>query len=481
MSNGRVAVIGGGLAGITAALRCADAGRPVLLLEAAKLGGLTHSFPRGQLQVDNGQHVFLRCCQAYLRLLDRLGTRDRVTLQPRLDVAVHAPGRPPARLYRTGLPAPLHLAGSLLRYRMLSPPDRLRAVSGALAMRRVAGEDPATDSVNFGEWLYRHGQNAATTAALWDVFTIATLNLPAASASLTMAAKVFQAGLLTDATAGDVGWSLIPLQQLHAEPAARELTRAGAEIRTRCRVSELIPDGSGWLVRDQAGRTERVEQVVLAVPPEQAERLLPAGGPELPAGWSGQLGSSPIVNVHLVFDRPVMSGPFFAGAYSPVQWVFDRTEQSGLAGQPDRGDAQYLAISLSAADQLIDSRTADLRDWVLPALAELLPEVRRASVLDFFVTRERQATFRATPGTARLRPPADSGLPGLALAGAWTDTGWPATMESAVLSGEAAAALLLATDSAGGGYLSATSPADHAELADRAELQRRAELERNAT
>jgi squalene-associated FAD-dependent desaturase len=458
-------VIGGGLAGITAALRCADAGRQVLLLEAgAKLGGLTHSFQRGQLSVDNGQHVFLRCCQAYLRLLDRLGVRDRVSLQPRLDVAVRAPGRPPSRLYRSALPAPLHLAGSLLRYRMLSPADRLRAVTGALAMRRLAAADPALDAVNFGEWLDKHGQNSNTVAALWDVFTVATLNLPAASASLTMAAKVFQTGLLTDPAAGDVGWSRIPLQQLHAEPAVAELARLGAEIRTRSRIGELVPDGTGWLVRDQAGQADRVDQVVLAVPPDQAERLLPAGFRGLPAGWSARLGSSPIVNVHLVFDRPVMTGPFFTGVHSPVQWVFDRTEQSGLTG-----GGQYLAISLSAADEWIDSRTADLREWVLPALAGLLPEVRQAKLLDFFVTRERHATFRATPGTARFRPAADSGLPGLALAGAWTATGWPATMEGAVLSGEAAAELLLAS-----------VPIGAADSLDRSS-RTLAELERNVT
>jgi squalene-associated FAD-dependent desaturase len=330
-------------------------------------------------------------------------------------------------------------------------------------MRRLAGADPALDAVNFGEWLDQHGQNSNTVAALWDVFTVATLNLPAASASLTMAAKVFQTGLLTDPAAGDVGWSLVPLQQLHAEPAVAELTRLGAEIRTRSRVGELSPDGAGWLVRDQAGRMEQVDQVVLAVPPEQAERLLPAGFRGLPAGWAARLGSSPIVNVHLVFDRPVMAGSFLTGVHSPVQWIFDRTEQSGLVGS-----GQYLAISLSAADDWIDSRTADIRNWVLPALAGLLPEVRQAKLLDFFVTRERHATFRATPGTTRLRAPADSGLPGLALAGAWTATGWPATMEGAVLSGEAAAELLLASAPVG------AHSVDHSS-------RTLAELERNTT
>jgi len=452
---GRVAVIGGGLAGITAALRLADAGRSVVLLEAAsKLGGLTHSFQRGELHVDNGQHVFLRCCQAYLRLLDRLGMREQVSLQPKLDVPVRAPGAAgPARLNRAALPAPLHLGGSLLRYSMLSPADRLRVVAGALAMRRLAADDPSLDAVNFGEWLDEHGQNSRTVAALWDVFTVATLNLPAAEASLAMAAKVFLTGLLTDAAAGDIGWSRVPLQQLHGDPATRALELAGAEVRTRSRLTELVPDGAGWTVRDQAERIEQVDQVVLAVPPDQAERLLPAGSLSLPAGWAERLGSSPIVNVHLIFDRRVLTGEFLAAVRSPVQWIFDRTEQSDLARQAEPRDGQYLAISLSAADEWIDSRTSDIRDRVLPALAELLPEVRRARVLDFFVSRERHATFRATPGTGPLRPSAGTGRPGLALAGAWTATGWPATMESAVLSGEAAAELLLAERP--GGFASA--------------------------
>src|SRR6185503_12821736 len=169
---------------------------------------------------------------------------------------------------------------------VLSPADRLRAVAGALAMRRLDGADPAIDDVGFGDWLGRHGQNRNTVAALWDLFTVATLNLPADQASLAMAAKVFQTGLLTDASAGDIGWSRIPLQRLHAEPAERALLAAGAEIRTRSRVAELAPDGAGWLLRDSAGRIERARQVVLAVPPDQAERLLPAGASDLPAGWS---------------------------------------------------------------------------------------------------------------------------------------------------------------------------------------------------
>ena len=237
--------------------------------------------------------------------------------------------------------------------------------------------------------------------------------------------------------------------------------------------------------------------MVLAVPHEAAARLIPPGA--LPdatvAGWAG-LGASPIVNVHVIYDRPVMDQPFAAAIDSPVQWVFDRTRISGLdrlsdparfATPPapesiqqgetgvsprsnkvnpgvhlavvmpvDPADAahdthgshraedaarrpQYLAISLSAADEYVDVPAAALRERFVPALAELFPAAREAQVTEFFVTRERRATFRQAPGTARLRPPAATNLPGLVLAGAWTATGWPDTMESAVRSGLAAA------------------------------------------
>jgi len=182
-----------------------------------------------------------------------------------------------------------------------------------------------------------------------------------------------------------------------------------------------------------------VDQVVLAVPPPVAEGLLPPGSVPMPSGWSARLGSSPIVNAHVVLDRRVMSEPFVAGVGTPVQWVFDRTVQSGLTG-----GGQYLAMSLSAADELIDVPVGTLRERLLPELVALLPEAASATVLDFFVSRERHATFRPAPGSGALRPGARTASPGLFLAGAWTDTGWPATMEGAARSGESAALAALA-------------------------------------
>lgn len=431
----RVAVVGGGLAGITAALALADAGCSVELLERRpKLGGLTHSFERNGRWIDNGQHVFLRCCTSYLRLLDRLGVRDQVHLQQQLDVPVRS-GRygGVGRIRRNGMPAPLHLGPALASYRWLSVAERVAAVRAALAMRRVDRSAADTDAQSFGGWLAAHGQDARAVEALWELIGIATLNARADDASLAVAATVFQLGLLERSDAADIGWSLVPLQQLHGDAAARALTSAGAAVRLRARVRALEQSVGGWTIEG-----ERYDDVVLAVPPADAAVLLPDGAVDLPAGWAEALGSSPIVNAHVVFDRRVLDAPFVAGVDSPLQWVFDRTVQSGGAE-----DGQYIAVSLSAADELIDTPVADLRDVLVPALRQLLPAAADAHVKEFFVTRERNATFRPAPGTGRLRPAATTNRAGLHLAGAWTATGWPATMEGAVGSGEAAAASVL--------------------------------------
>ncbi|MFR9801401.1 hydroxysqualene dehydroxylase HpnE [Pseudonocardia sp. RS010] len=453
----RVAVVGGGLAGVAAALRCADAGLAVTLLESrARLGGVAGSFTRscggGELAVDTGQHVFLRCCTAYRDLVVRLGAEDRIMLQERLDIPVLAPGAAPARLRRTALsvlPAPLHLGAALLRYRHLPVADRVRLVRAALALGAVDRTDPAADARSFGDWLAAHGQGERAVDALWDLVGIATLNARAGDASLALAATVFQLGLLTDAAAGDIGWATAPLGAIHDEAARRALAAAGVEVRRSAKARALLQDRTRpgrWRVR--VGTTDGEEglvtdRIVCAVPPGPAERLLPAGALPLPEGWAGRLGSTPIVNVHVVYDRPVLAEGFAAGVDTPVQWVFDRTAQSGAAAVYGPR-AQYLAVSLSAADDLVRVPAAALRERFLPALAALLPAARDAVVLDSFVTREPHATFRGAPGQAALRPGPRTALPGLYVAGAWTDTGWPATMEGAVRSGGSAAEALLA-------------------------------------
>jgi squalene-associated FAD-dependent desaturase len=456
---GQVVVIGGGLAGITAAIALREAGHDVTLLEARpRLGGATASFTRGDLVVDTGQHVFLRCCTAYQGLLARLGMTGAATLQDRFDVTVLSPhGR--ARLRRNGLPGPLHMAGSLLRYPLLTPVQRLRVGQAALAMRLLDAASPAQDRRRLGDWLAARGQGERARRVLWDLFTVSSLNVAGDDANLGLAATVVKTALLGARDAADIGVPAVPLGELHGRAAGMLLERLGADVRLGAKVAAVEQAADGrFVVRfarggdpeaaedpgasaadDDAtalagdGQPLAADAVVIAVPPHVAARLVPASlapasdGPG-PRQWAG-LGYSPIVNVHVIYDRRVTRLPFAAGVDSPVQWVFDRTGPSGLKS------GQYLAVSLSAADEYVDMPAARLRELFLPAMAELFPAAREARVADFFVTRERRATIRQVPGCGAARPGPETGLPGLVLAGAWTDTGWPDTMEGAVRSG----------------------------------------------
>jgi protoporphyrinogen oxidase len=461
----KVVVIGGGLAGITAAIALANAKHEVTLLEAKpRLGGATMSFNRDGLVIDTGQHVFLRCCTAYRGLLDRLGVAAHAPLQPRFDVTVVSPGKR-AVLKRRRVPAPLHMLPALLGYPFLNHSERVRLALAALAFKRLDEADPKTDDVRLGDWLAAHGQDERTRRVLWDLFSVSSLNVPGDDASLALAAVVVKTGLLGDADAADIGVPALPLGELHGTAAARVLGKLGATVRLSTKVATIEPKGEAeYLIRlarssgtpapappapasqdsgDRDGGTDLgadggdvilADAVVLAVPHEQAAKLIPPGA--LPAeavdAWAG-LGAAPIVNVHVIYDRTVMDVPFAAGVDSPVQWVFDRTRISGMHARGD--DGQYLAISLSAADEYASTPVAELRETFVPALAELFPAARDATVTEFFVTREKRATFRQVPGTAKLRPKAVTGLRGLVLAGSWTDTGWPDTMEGAVRSG----------------------------------------------
>ncbi|MDQ6782190.1 MAG: hydroxysqualene dehydroxylase HpnE [Actinomycetota bacterium] len=457
MTRPHVVVVGGGLAGLSAALHCADGGARVTVVERRRrLGGLTWSFDHDGRSVDNGQHVFLRCCHAYLGFLERIGSADDVTLQDRLDITVIRPATAPqsrsahrdsgtgrrcqARITRNNLPAPAHLAASLLAYRLLPLVDRARLARAVLPLRHLDLHDPTLDDQTFGAWLAAHGQSARAITALWDLITVATVNLPAAEASLAMGAKVFQTGLLTDAGSADIGWSKIPLGVLHGQRAAAALHRAGAEVAYGELVVRIEPagpapthrPGGGFAVRTDA-RTLDADAVVVALPHHAVGAVLPAGTVAY-QDRLGELGTSPIVDVHLTYDRTVTDLPLMAGVGTPLQWLFDRTASSGL----EPGSAQYLAVSLSAAEAAMGRHPDDLVAEAARELPLVLPAAAGARLISSLVTKERTATFRAVPGTARLRAPARTAIPGLWLAGAWTDTGWPATMEGACRSGRAA-------------------------------------------
>ncbi|HEX3491231.1 MAG TPA: hydroxysqualene dehydroxylase HpnE [Streptosporangiaceae bacterium] len=461
MTRGNVLVIGGGLAGISAAVQLREAGAAVTLLESrAWLGGATCSFTRGDLVIDNGQHVFLRCCTSYRDLLARLGVAGSVALQDRFDVTVLTPHRQ-ARLRRSNLPAPLHMTGALARYPLLSVAERAKVGRAALALRFANPASPALDDQRLGDWLSRRWQSEGARRRLWDLFIVSSLNVAGDDAATGLSAKVIKTALLESNDAADIGVPSVPLGELHGQSAAKLLARLGVDVRLSTKAVSIDPAApgraGGFRVRavtsgddadrrlgaqapeaepDQdapagGGDLLTADAVILAVPSWIAAKLSP---PQLPgaARWA-ELGISPIVNVHVRYDRRVTRLPFAAGLDSPVQWVFDKTRSAGVE------TGQYLAISLSAAETFVDVPAARLREQFLPALEQLFPAAANASVLDFFVTRERRATFRQVSGSGRLRPTAGTAVPGLALAGAWTETGWPDTMEGAVRSGQNAA------------------------------------------
>jgi squalene-associated FAD-dependent desaturase len=434
MSGIRVVVVGGGLAGLAAAVRLAAGGARVTLLEARpRLGGATYSFRRDSLSVDNGQHVLLRCYTEHRAFLRAIGSEHLVEFQDRFDVPVLAADGRRARLHRAkALPAPLHLSSCLARYSILSPAERLRIVTAALRLKALDVDDARLDDTSFGAWLRAHGQSEASMSALWDLLIVAALNTRCDDASLQPAVKVFQTALLTRAQSADIGMPLVPLSALHAEPAAKALRELGADIFPRTKATAIEVDDGALTVRADAGCFP-ADVVIVATGHTEAAEILPDGATPRTQRLR-ELGSAPIINAHFVFDRVVTDLPFAAAVGSPVQWTFDRSRIAGVDGP-----RQYLAVSLSAAEDLIDLPSAAVRERLLPEFVRLFGRASDARLEDFFVTRERRATFRQGPGSRSLRPPAATDIPGLYLAGAWTDTGWPDTMEGAVRSGNEAA------------------------------------------
>jgi hypothetical protein len=325
--------------------------------------------------------------------------------------------------------------------------ERVRLVRPALALRRLDPDDASLDGTCFGDWLADHGQSERAVDRLWNLIALPTLNVPAGEASLALATKVFRVGLLDRSDAGDIGWAGVPLAELHGAIAARALEAAGIETVLGSPVGAIGRSPLGAFTVGSGARSVAVDAVILATPLRVSASIGASIGSAAGAREAERLGTSPIVNVHLVLDRKVTDLPLAACVGSPIQFVFDRTVASGAKS------GQCLVLSLSAADSYIATGSAELVSMFFEALCELFPAARQARLVDAIVTREKAATFRAVPGTGAFRPPTTTEVHGLFLAGAWCDTGWPATMESAVRSGHQAAsqALALLSDASVGG------------------------------
>jgi squalene-associated FAD-dependent desaturase len=327
----------------------------------------------------------------------------------------------------------VHLGPSFLAYPHLTPREKAAAMRALAALGALRPERRAAlDDVSFADWLGRHGQGPRAIARFWDLIVLPTCNDRSDRVSAALAAFVFQEGLLRTARGSAIGWSRVGLTRL-VDPAARDwLAARGGEVLTGRGVAAVEP-GAVTL-----GDGERLEAgaVVLALPPARVAAVAPGALAADPG-----LGAAPIVNVHLWYDRPVMDEPFTAVVDSPAQWIFNRT---AMGSEPDGSGAHHLAVSISGARAEIDVPRARLAAALRAEVEHVLPRARAAGLVDSAVVKEPAATFAAAPGQAARRPGPRSAMPGVALAGAWTDTGWPATMEGAVRSGIRAARLVTA-------------------------------------
>jgi squalene-associated FAD-dependent desaturase len=405
-------VVGGGLAGLAAALDLVDAGHDVTLLEARPtVGGAVQTLPRRdgdpEPPPDNGQHIALGCFTEYLAFLDRIGRAGAVRRSGLALPVIDEQGR--VATIRPGL-------GSLLRYRHVPFGDRLRILRALVRMRGLEARPGET----LGDVLRRLGQSEAAVDRFWDVFLQPALNLPAREASAAMGLMTVQTALLGPRGSGDLVLPLQPLGEMHGQAAADALEAAGAVVRTQARAASL--DGDAVVLAD--GERVPAELVVVALPPAESAALLGVDPPKLE--------DSPIVSVHLLFDRRLLRHELAALLASPAHWVFDRGRLTGH--EPERG--QYLTVVSSGAPELLELRGKELVTTMAGALTERLGP---AELLWSRVSREPAATFAPRPAAEAERLPAETGRPHVARAGAWTRTGWPATMEGAIRSGRTAA------------------------------------------
>ena len=442
-------VIGGGLAGIAAAAGLAEAGWRVTLLEARKtLGGRAFSYrePHSDRDLDNGQHVIVGACRNFIAFLERIGARADWYLQPRLDVAVQERARRRGRLYGVPAPAPAHLMPAFLTYPHLGLVDKIRAVRGLIAAMGADRRRDDLDNMTFYQWLRAHGQSERNIDNLWNVLIEGTLNDNIRHVSAAMGLMIVQDGILKGRNEANVGYATLSLGDAIAVPAGRYLRRLGVRIYSACAVHSIKTDREGQVkhVTDRSGQVRSAGVYVSAVPFWTLANILPdeLSGLE-PFSTLGRLQTSPIVNVHIHYDRPVMSGDFRYFLNSPLQWVFNGSQIRN--GGSDESGGQSLTVSISAAWNFIDSSRAELTELVVGEMTHAFPAARDAVLLDATVVKQRNATFRCVPGAQRLRPGPRTASPNLFLAGEWTDTGWPSTMEGAVISGYNAAAAVLSS------------------------------------
>ena len=440
-------VLGGGLAGISAALALRESGYRVTLIESRKrLGGRASSsvLPSGQ-PLDNCQHVVMGCCTALIDLYRRLDVLHLIEWHDE----VHFIDRHGAHdvLRPSFLPAPLHLAGSALRFRSISTTAKFAIARAMAALIRIP---PASRHefapITFAEWLRQHRQSTDAMTRFWTPVIVSALNGRPEDVAASYAIQVFQEGFLANRAAQRIGIPQVPLLDLY-EPARRSIAQHGGEVITGAGVERLLFDEDRIAgVELFNGQRLSADTYVSALPharlAEVAPEALLRADPRIAS--ANQLRPSPILGVHLWYDRRVTDLPHFVLVDSPLQWVFNKGTDAGR---------HHLHAVVSAADEWMSVPPEQIVTRAADELSHYLPAARSAIVVEARAMKERRATFLPSPGSDAHRPAAAGPVPNLFLAGDWCRTGWPATMEGAVRSGLLAAAAARGIDAATAGAM----------------------------
>jgi squalene-associated FAD-dependent desaturase len=443
-----VIVIGGGLAGLSAGVALSEAGWRVRLFEQRPfLGGRATSYwlPDGE-HVDNCQHVTFACCTNLADFYRRVGVAEKIKFFDRL--LLQDPQGRRGSLKAGILPAPMHLMGSFLTFRPLSAKDKLSIGQGMLAIFQSKGEPEELKSgapVSMTEWLKSKGQTAKAIERFWRVVLVSALSEELDRIDARYGIQVFWKSVLATRKGYRMGVPVVELGALY-EHCRTAIERKGGEVNLRVPLRGLRFEGNRLksVVFDE-GREEMADAVVLALPHGTLDELLPEevkrDNPEL--AQIGRIEDAPITGVHLWFDREVMSEPHLTLLETTTQWIFNKSMLSGNKNGAGKGPGQYLQLVISASYDLLEKPRQEIIDLCLAEVRQALPLAGRANLLKATVIKEARATFSPQPGVDRWRPTQQTSVKGMFLAGDWTATGWPATMEGAVRSGYLAAEAVL--------------------------------------
>ena len=440
----RAVVVGGGLAGLAAGVRLSAAGWKTLLLERRPfLGGRAYSFEDREtgVEVDNGQHVFVGACNEYQEFLRNIGAQDNVRIPNRLDAPVMRNGKV-SRLKANALPGFLANTQALLSYGHLSPAAKARLFYGLARIRFVKRKPGGSlEDETFDSLLRRNMQNDETIENFWNLITLPALNDDIRDVNADMGVMLFQTALMGAPHNAAIGYPVVGLSSLAGTAASDFIHAAGGEVRCGVGVNDIGFEGGRMQVRTSAGETIQADACVVALMPDKMLDVLPDSNRKDPFfSQARMVQTAPIVGVHIWYDRPITDDIFVAAIDTPVQWVFNVT---GMRESQEEDGGQHVVISLSGAWKWRDTPKAELRELFLSEMARLFPVAGAAKVKRFLVVKMLDATFRVVPGSGRYRLPQKTPVPGFFLAGDWTDTGWPSTMEGAVRSGNIASDLAI--------------------------------------